>query len=139
MLAEGLAELKAAEASNSLDAAVEDLLQGAGVETGDQAGAITAGLRVFNPLGLANPRAVITTTAGEVTAEIFLDQMPLTSSNFVDLAASGFYDGTHIHRVRCVSRARVFMQQTAHTNTPLVLAASTSVWTPRQSTVAHSS
>lgn len=99
MLAEGLADLKEAESSGNLEAVVEDLLQGAGVDTGDRAGAIATGLRVFNPLGLANPRAVFSTTAGDFTAEIFLDQMPLTSSNFVDLASSGFYDGTHIHRV----------------------------------------
>lgn len=99
MLAEGLADLKEAESSGNLEGVVEDLLQGAGVDTADQAGAIAKGLRVFNPLGLANPRAVVSTTAGNFTAEIFLDQMPLTSSNFVDLASSGFYDGTHIHRV----------------------------------------
>ena len=99
MLAEGLADIKEAESSGNLEAVVEDLLQGAGVDTADQAGAITKGMRVFNPLGLANPRAVVSTTAGNFTAEIFLDQMPLTSSNFVDLASNGFYDGTHIHRV----------------------------------------
>jgi len=36
---------------------------------------------------------------GNIVAEIFLEQMPLTASNFLDLASSGFYDGLHFHRV----------------------------------------
>merc|ERR1712232_1056162 len=31
--------------------------------------------------------------------EIFLDKMPRTASNFIDLANSGFYNGLHFHRV----------------------------------------
>merc|ERR1712137_1466555 len=31
--------------------------------------------------------------------EIFLDQCPITASNFIDLANSGFYNGLHFHRV----------------------------------------
>ena len=30
---------------------------------------------------------------------IFLDRVPRTASNFIDLAQSGFYDGVHFHRV----------------------------------------
>merc|ERR1712014_85736 len=30
---------------------------------------------------------------------IFLDQCPITASNFIDLANTGFYDGLHFHRV----------------------------------------
>merc|ERR1711988_1547903 len=30
---------------------------------------------------------------------IFLEQMPVTASNFIDLANSGFYNGVHFHRV----------------------------------------
>ena len=29
----------------------------------------------------------------------YLDQMPVTVSNFIDLANNGFYDGIHFHRV----------------------------------------
>ena len=36
---------------------------------------------------------------GTFEAEIFMDKMPITASNFVDLANSGFYDGLHFHRV----------------------------------------
>merc|ERR1712194_556725 len=32
-------------------------------------------------------------------AEIYLDQMPITASNFIDLAQTGFYNGLHFHRV----------------------------------------
>jgi len=31
--------------------------------------------------------------------ELFLDQMPITATNFMDLADSGFYNGVHFHRV----------------------------------------
>ena len=48
---------------------------------------------------MANPTATFDTTLGSFTAEIYLDKMPLTAKNFLDLAKSGFYDGIHFHRV----------------------------------------
>ena len=36
---------------------------------------------------------------GTFQAEIFLDRVPRTASNFIDLAQSGFYNGVHFHRV----------------------------------------
>ena len=36
---------------------------------------------------------------GKFKAEIYLDRVPLTASNFIDLALSGFYEGIHFHRV----------------------------------------
>jgi len=36
---------------------------------------------------------------GSFKAEIYLDKMPVTSSNFIDLAKTGFYNGVHFHRV----------------------------------------
>ncbi|KAJ1458809.1 cyclophilin-like domain-containing protein, partial [Pelagophyceae sp. CCMP2097] len=36
---------------------------------------------------------------GTFKAEIYLDRVPRTASNFIDLAQSGFYDGLHFHRV----------------------------------------
>lgn len=48
---------------------------------------------------MANPHATFETSAGTFTAEIFMDQMPITSTNFVTLAKDGFYDGLHFHRV----------------------------------------
>merc|ERR1711998_756891 len=47
----------------------------------------------------ANPKATFHTTMGDITCEIFLNQMPITASNFIDLAQSGFYNGVHFHRV----------------------------------------
>jgi|AntAceMinimDraft_12_1070368.scaffolds.fasta_scaffold73495_2 cyclophilin family peptidyl-prolyl cis-trans isomerase len=36
---------------------------------------------------------------GTFTAEIFMDTLPITASNFVDLCNTGFYNGVHFHRV----------------------------------------
>jgi cyclophilin family peptidyl-prolyl cis-trans isomerase len=49
--------------------------------------------------GLANPTALFETSLGNFTAEIYLDKMPVTAKNFIDLAKSGFYNGLHFHRV----------------------------------------
>jgi len=35
----------------------------------------------------------------EFKAELYLDKMPYTVSNFIDLANSKFYDGIHFHRI----------------------------------------
>src|SRR5215471_17292003 len=47
----------------------------------------------------ANPTARFDTTLGSFTAEIYLDKMPITAKNFLDLAKGGFYDGLHFHRI----------------------------------------
>ena len=47
----------------------------------------------------ANPMAVCKTTVGSFKVELFVNEMPITASNFVDLAQSGFYNGMHFHRV----------------------------------------
>ncbi len=47
----------------------------------------------------ANPIAVFETSLGIFRAEIYMDRMPITGGNFIDLARSGFYDGQHVHRV----------------------------------------
>ena len=48
---------------------------------------------------MSNPTATFETTLGSFTAEIYLDQMPITAGNFVKLVKSGFYDGLHFHRI----------------------------------------
>ena len=48
---------------------------------------------------MANPTATFNTSLGEFTAELYLDQMPVTAGNFIELANSGFYNGLHFHRV----------------------------------------
>merc|ERR1719224_36 len=50
----------------------------------------------------ANPTATFTVSggvSGTFTAELYLDKLPITASNFIDLARSGFYNGIHFHRV----------------------------------------
>ena len=46
-----------------------------------------------------NPIATFETSMGSFSAELYLDRVPRTASNFIDLAKSGFYDGLHFHRV----------------------------------------
>src|SRR5450631_3073558 len=48
---------------------------------------------------MPNPTAVLETSLGSFTIELFVDKMPLTAGNFVKLAKAGFYDGLHFHRV----------------------------------------
>ena len=48
---------------------------------------------------MANPVAIMDTSMGIIKAEIYLDRVPLTASNFIDLAQAGFYNGIHFHRV----------------------------------------
>lgn len=48
---------------------------------------------------MSNPIATFETSAGTFKAEIYLDKMPITAKNFLDLSKSGFYDGLHFHRV----------------------------------------
>lgn len=36
---------------------------------------------------------------GDLKGELYLEQCPITVSNFIDLAQSGFYNGVHFHRV----------------------------------------
>ena len=48
---------------------------------------------------MANPTATFETSLGQFQAELFVDKMPETASNFVKLAKAGFYDGLHFHRV----------------------------------------
>lgn len=48
---------------------------------------------------MANPTATFETSLGNFTVELYLDKMPVTAGNFLQLAKSGFYDGLHFHRV----------------------------------------
>ena len=48
---------------------------------------------------MPNPTATCETSLGTFTVELFVDQMPITAGNFIELAKSGFYDGLHFHRV----------------------------------------
>ena len=51
------------------------------------------------PRDYAHAMAVLHTERGDVTIHFFFDRAPNHVKNFIDLAASGFYDGTLFHRV----------------------------------------
>lgn len=51
------------------------------------------------PRDYANTLATLQTDMGDITIKFFYDKAPRHVENFVDLAASGFYDGTMFHRV----------------------------------------
>jgi cyclophilin family peptidyl-prolyl cis-trans isomerase len=48
---------------------------------------------------LTNPVVTIKTAKGVIEFELFMDKAPLTSKNFADLAAKGYYDNLTFHRV----------------------------------------
>lgn len=48
---------------------------------------------------MPNPIAIFNTSVGTFKAEIFLNEMPITAGNFINLAKGGFYNGLHFHRV----------------------------------------
>ena len=58
-------------------------------------------LKVANPgvTNTMNHKAVFKTNKGDITLELFEDQMPITTTNFIKLAEEGFYNGTKFHRV----------------------------------------
>lgn len=47
----------------------------------------------------ANPRAVIHTSMGDITLELFAKEAPITVENFIGYVRDGFYEGTIFHRV----------------------------------------
>jgi cyclophilin family peptidyl-prolyl cis-trans isomerase len=46
-----------------------------------------------------NPVAVISTSLGDITVELFNEQAPVSVENFLQYASDGFYEGTVFHRV----------------------------------------
>ena len=48
---------------------------------------------------MANPTVTFETSLGNFTAELFVDQMPITAGHILDLCKTGFYNGLHFHRV----------------------------------------
>jgi cyclophilin family peptidyl-prolyl cis-trans isomerase len=47
----------------------------------------------------SNPRVKIQTTAGDVVVELFANEAPVSTQNFLAYAREGFYDGLIFHRV----------------------------------------
>ena len=48
---------------------------------------------------MANRRAVMETTKGTITIELYEDKAPITAGNFIDLIEKKFYDGLTFHRL----------------------------------------
>jgi peptidyl-prolyl cis-trans isomerase A (cyclophilin A) len=46
-----------------------------------------------------NPVAVISTSMGDITVELFKEQAPVSTENFLRYVRDGFYGGTIFHRV----------------------------------------
>ncbi len=46
-----------------------------------------------------NPTAIIHTSVGDISLELFADKAPATVENFISYARSGFYNDTIFHRV----------------------------------------
>jgi len=51
------------------------------------------------PPKTANPLVVITTSMGDITVELFKNEAPKSTENFLAYVKSGFYSGTIFHRV----------------------------------------
>jgi peptidyl-prolyl cis-trans isomerase B (cyclophilin B) len=51
------------------------------------------------PPAPGNPVVVVSTTAGDITLELFKDRAPVSVENFLQYVADGFYTGTIFHRV----------------------------------------
>ena len=47
----------------------------------------------------ANPRVLIETSKGNITVEVFANNAPKSTANFIGYVKSGFYDGLAFHRV----------------------------------------
>jgi peptidyl-prolyl cis-trans isomerase A (cyclophilin A) len=47
-----------------------------------------------------NPVVVVSTSAGDITLELFKEQAPVSVENFLQYVREGFYEGTIFHRVK---------------------------------------
>ena len=68
---------------------------------GMRAGHAGVAMRATTRTGLLqmSTYATFKTTMGDFKAELFVDKLPITASNFADLAKTGYYDGLSFHRV----------------------------------------
>jgi len=46
-----------------------------------------------------NPKVQFETSLGNFKVEVYLKEMPISGSNFLDLVKSKYYDGLHFHRI----------------------------------------
>ena len=60
---------------------------------------VIVALALIVPAEAASLTAVIKTSKGDISLELFADDAPVTVANFVNLAKRGYYDGVTFHRV----------------------------------------
>ncbi|MGQ0536841.1 MAG: peptidylprolyl isomerase [Methanobacteriota archaeon] len=77
---------------------VTPLLAGCLGLDGGEPGDDGAGFDV-SALSTKNPVVVFETGKGRIVVELFEEMTPITVANFLNLSATGFYDGTRFHRV----------------------------------------
>lgn len=50
-------------------------------------------------LAMEYSKAILKTSLGDITVQFYNDESPITVNNFLNLAQSGFYNGTKFHRI----------------------------------------
>ena len=60
---------------------------------------LASSLLVQNLSAADHPTALIRTSMGDITLELYAEKAPVSVENFINYANSGFYDGTIFHRV----------------------------------------
>lgn len=68
--------------------------------------------------------ATFKTSKGDFKAELFMDTLPITSSNFADLSKTGFYDGLTFHRVINGALWQPLFNRETHSNVATILSLS---------------
>lgn len=68
--------------------------------------------------------ATFKTSKGDFKAELFMDTLPITSSNFADLSKTGFYDGLTFHRVINGALLQPLFDRETHSNVATILSLS---------------
>lgn len=58
----------------------------------------TGGFDCSPSVGAGNALVVIRTNFGDIAVELFLDQVPITAGNFLNLSRQGYYNETTFHR-----------------------------------------
>jgi len=56
-------------------------------------------INLNNPMVTKNPQVLISTSAGDITLELYPDKAPITVANFLSYVKDGTYENTVFHRV----------------------------------------
>ncbi|MEK7596282.1 MAG: peptidylprolyl isomerase [Patescibacteria group bacterium] len=56
-------------------------------------------MKKVNEKAAVNPRATVETNMGNITIELYPNDVPKTAANFIGLAKKGYYNGVIFHRV----------------------------------------